>query len=99
MSFIPNKNNIGPQASSQSANPFESFWMAGYEGADHVNGAGIPLSMNDANRHEHYAYDDYALLSEFGIRTVRESIGWRLVEQNGRFDFSSILPRLKAAQA
>ncbi len=98
MSFIANKKNIDPQAMLQSATSFESFWMAGYEGADHVNGAGTPLSMNEANRHDSRAYEDYALLSEFGIRTVRESIGWRLVEQNGHFDFSSILSRLKAAK-
>ena len=98
MSPIANKNNDNSQAALFTATPFASFWMAGYEGADHVNAAGIPLSMNDANRHSDKAYEDYALLSEFGIRTVRESIGWRLVEQNGHFDFSSILPRVKAAK-
>lgn len=98
MSLNANQKNVNPQAMLQSATTFESFWMAGYEGADHINGAGIPLSMNQANRHESRAFEDYALLSEFGIRTVRESIGWRLVEQNGHFNFSSILLRLKAAK-
>src|SRR5688500_12829497 len=98
MSFTANNKNTNPDATSQSANIFASFWMAGYEGADHVNSSGRPLSMNDANQHISRAYEDYALLSEFGIRTVRESIGWRLVEQNGRFDFSSVLPRVKAAK-
>ena len=72
--------------------------MAGYEGTDHINGAGIALDMNEANRHAKSAYEDYALLSEFDIRTVRESIGWHLVEQNGHFDFSSILLRVKVAK-
>lgn len=99
MSLATNKKNSQFQAALQSATPFASFWMAGYEGADHVNGAGTPLSMNHANRHESRAYEDYALLSELGIKTVRESIGWRLVEHNGHFDFSSMLPRAKAAEA
>lgn len=98
MPLTANKN-ANSQAALFNSTPFASFWMAGYEGADHINGAGIPLSMNDANRHSEKAYEDYALLSEFGIHTVRESIGWRLVEQNGHFDFSSLLPRVKAAKA
>ena len=62
---------------------FRSFWVGGYEGADHVNGAGRALSMNEANRHWQQLDADYALLADFGIRTVRESIGWRVTEQQG----------------
>ena len=98
MSLTDNKKNIHSPTMLPSATPFASFWMAGYEGADHENGAGILLSMNKANQHDSRAYEDYALLNEFGIKTVRESIGWRLVEQDGHFDFSSILPRVKAAK-
>lgn len=98
MSFTVNQKHVDTEGMAQPATDFASFWMAGYEGADHVNSVGIPLSMNDANRHTSRAYEDYALLSEFGIRTVRESIGWRLVDQNGHFDFSSILSRVKAAK-
>jgi hypothetical protein len=54
--------------------------------------------MNDATRHTDQAYDDYLLLKEFGISTVRESVGWRSVEKNGRFDFSSVEPRAEAAR-
>ena len=77
---------------------FSSYWQAGYEGADHVNGTGLPLSMNDITRHATLAYDDYLLLNDFDIRTVRESVGWRLVEKDGRFDFSSIEARVRAAE-
>jgi protoporphyrinogen oxidase/glycosyltransferase involved in cell wall biosynthesis len=77
---------------------FLSYWQAGYEGADHINNAGHHLSMNDLTQHAHHAYEDYLLLQEFGIRTVRESIGWRLVERDGHFDFSSIQSRARAAQ-
>ena len=80
------------------ADPFLSYWMAGYEGADHINQADKPLSLNHSTRHAERAYDDYRLLDQFGIRTVRESIGWRLTETQGRFDFSSIEPRIEAAR-
>lgn len=60
---------------------FLSYWQAGYEGADHISHTGRPLCMNDATRHTDQAYDDYLLLKEFGISTVRESVGWRSVEK------------------
>ena len=76
---------------------FASYWQAGYEGSDHRNKANQLLSMNELTRHVHRARDDYLLLEEFGIKTVRESVGWRLVERNGHFDFSSIESRARAA--
>jgi protoporphyrinogen oxidase/glycosyltransferase involved in cell wall biosynthesis len=82
----------------RSAPPFATFWQAGYEGADHVNHAGRPLDMNLLTGHQQRARQDYALLQQFGIRTVRESIGWRLAERDGRFDFSILDARLQAAQ-
>lgn len=78
--------------------PFSSYWQSGYEGADHINHGGIALDMNAANGHQQRAGEDYRLLQQFGIRTVRESIGWRLVEKNGEFDFSIIEARVRAAQ-
>ena len=78
--------------------PFQTFWQAGYEGSDHVNRAQKPLSMNESTGHFAQAKEDYVLLNEFGIKTVRESIGWRLVERNGEFDFSSLEVRARAAQ-
>ncbi|QJR81681.1 NAD(P)-binding protein [Alteromonas pelagimontana] len=81
-----------------SDDPFNTFWQAGYEGADHINRAQQALSMNQSTGHLTQAFDDYLLLQQFGIRTVRESIGWRLVEMNGEFDFSIIEQRARAAQ-
>jgi UDP-galactopyranose mutase len=77
---------------------FRSYWQAGYEGADHINDNGTPLSMNQATQHAQLASKDYLLLREFGIKTVRESVGWRLVEKDGYFDFSSIEARARAAR-
>ena len=77
---------------------FRSYWQAGYEGADHINGVGLQLSMNDATQHTNLAYDDYLLLKDFEIGTVRESVGWRSVEKDGYFDFSAIESRAQGAR-
>ncbi|RYZ05792.1 MAG: glycosyltransferase, partial [Comamonadaceae bacterium] len=51
--------------------------MGGYEGADHVNGSGVQVDIHAANAHHARIDADYALLAPLGIRTIRESIGWR----------------------
>ncbi|MGJ7543339.1 FAD-dependent oxidoreductase [Variovorax sp. LT1R16] len=51
--------------------------MGGYEGADHLNSRGEDVAMNQRNGHTDRRDADYALLAPLGIRTVRESIGWR----------------------
>ncbi|MCZ2497954.1 glycosyltransferase [Xylophilus sp. Kf1] len=57
--------------------------MGGFEGADHVNGHGVPLDINRRNGHAERLQEDYLSLVGFGIRTVRESIGWRLTDMGG----------------
>lgn len=76
---------------------FRTFWQAGYEGADHVNGHGLSLAPNAINGHLDFADDDYGALAPFGISTVRESAGWRLCAQGDKFDFSSLNGRLESA--
>jgi glycosyltransferase involved in cell wall biosynthesis len=62
---------------------FRSFWIGGFEGADHVNGFGLPLDPNGRNGHDRRFDEDYAALAALGIRTIRESIGWRLIDGRG----------------
>ncbi len=88
-----------------TAQPFRSFWMAGFEGADHVNSQGRALDMVAASGHELRLDADYAALARLGIRSVRESVGWRLSERasadvrpgSRRFDFSRSLRAADAA--
>lgn len=80
------------------SSPFSSFWQAGYEGADHITGDGRALDMNALTGHDHCTREDYLSLRAFGIHTVRESVGWRLSEQHGQFDFSRSVARAKIAQ-
>ena len=75
-----------------TASPFASFWMGGYEGADHINGAGHAHDMVAATGHDGRLDADYRAARWLGIRCVRESIGWRLVERpDGGFDFSRVI--------
>ena len=69
------------------AGVFDSFWMGGYEGADHINGLGQALDMNLACGHVAQLESDHARTAALGIGSVRESIGWRLAEpEAGVFD-------------
>lgn len=77
---------------------FRSYWIAGYEGADHINGRQLAQSMNDANRHHQKIDADYALLKQFHMYTVRESVGWRITEVNGQFDWGVLETKAEAAQ-
>jgi len=63
--------------------PFQGFWMGGYEGADHVNGAGLALDLVRATGHLDRLDEDHRRAAQAGVRCVRESIGWRLAESAG----------------
>lgn len=56
------------------------FWSGGFEGADHVNAAGLPLDMVRASGHLDQLEGDHARAAAAGFCSVRESIGWRLTE-------------------
>ena len=91
-------NSDSGSRSPPDVGQFRSFWMAGYEGADHVNSRGVPLSMNEANHHWQQLEADYALLAGFGIHTVRESIGWRVTEQQGHAGFERLRRHAELAE-
>lgn len=76
---------------------FKSFWMAGFEGACHINESGIRLDMIAFVQHDRQVAQDYALLHGFGISVARESVRWPLIERFGQFDYSSLAPMVKAA--
>ena len=77
--------------SGATAPLLRSFWMGGFEGADHVNGAGIPLDMARSSGHLQRLDRDYAAAASLGLRSLRESVGWRLSEPApGRFDLARV---------
>jgi len=73
--------------------------MGGFEGADHVNSRGVPLHMNSSNGHAALFAQDYAAMARLGLRTVRESIGWRVgTDAGGALDVARLHALSDAAQ-
>lgn len=60
--------------------PFSSFWMGGFECADHLNVHGNRVNFLDLTGHLKNLQEDYRLLQRFNIKTVREGICWSLLE-------------------
>ncbi len=79
---------------------FPSFWMAGFECSTqiHRNGRGR-LDLTAELEHDLRCHDDYGMLGQFGIRTVRDGIRWHLIEPSpGRYDLSTVEPVREAAE-
>ncbi len=76
---------------------FDSFFLAGFESACHINKAGQRLNMLQITQHDNQVDSDYQMLRDFGICTVRDGACWPLIERAGSFDFSSVLPIVEAA--
>ncbi|GAB4030908.1 glycoside hydrolase family 1 protein [Spirosoma gilvum] len=64
-----------------SANPFQSFWWAGFECTDQLNCFGNRVDLVTTTGHIQELAADYNRLAPFGIRTVREGIRWSYVEK------------------
>ena len=62
-------------------NPFQSFVMAGYECADHLNAFGERVDLIQLTGHDRLISDDYKSIHHHGISTVREGIRWSFVEK------------------
>src|SRR5690349_15928362 len=78
---------------------FASFWMAGFESACHITRQGVRLDMIAATQHDRFVREDYARLVDVGIRSVRDTVRWHLVERSpGAYDFSSMDPMIDAAR-
>ncbi|MED5618947.1 glycosyltransferase [Ideonella sp. BN130291] len=78
---------------------WRSFWMAGFEGADHRNRRGEPIDMARITGHAALLEADYEHCARMGLRTVRESIGWRLAEPHpGVYDFTRLRRIAQAAR-
>ncbi len=72
-------------------NPFNSFWMAGYECTDKLNAFGNRVDFLDLTGHLQLIDQDYRSLGQFNIETVREGIRWSKVETSAyRYDWSTV---------
>ena len=78
---------------------FPSFFMGGFECSTHRLRSGRRLDVVGATAHDRFARQDYQRLADIGICVARDGLRWHLIEQSpGIYDFSSVVPMLKAAQ-
>ena len=78
---------------------FQSFFMGGYECADHINRSGSRINLLQDTQHDVRAEEDYKDLVAIGITTVREGICWSAVETAPYiFDFTEVKNRMDAAE-
>ncbi len=78
---------------------FRSFWQAGFECSTHTLKNGKRLDLIASTGHDVFAERDFARIKSIGMLTAREGLRWHLIEkETGRYDFSSALPILEAAQ-
>lgn len=80
-------------------NPFSSFFLGGFECADHINRSGYRVNLLENTQHDLRVEEDYKLLLDIGITSVREGICWSSVEVSpGKYDFSEVLNRINVAE-
>lgn len=78
---------------------FRSFFLGGFECSSHRRHDGRRLDLLVATDHDRLAAQDYRQLADHQITTARDGLRWHLVERApGRYDWSSFLPMLRAAQ-
>lgn len=93
MSSVLAKKNNHPD-------PFNSFWMAGYECADHLNAFGNRVDLLHQTSHLALLNEDYASLEQVAISTVREGIRWSSVEKRPyEYDWSSVIRMIHSARS
>lgn len=79
---------------------FNSFFMGGFECADHINRSGERINLLEENEHHVRVEEDYKLLADLGIKVVREGVCWSKVETSPYvFDFTSLISRIAAARS
>jgi hypothetical protein len=78
---------------------FDGFFVAGFECSDHKLDDGRRLDLLASTRHDELAAEDYARARAMGMFACREGVSWvRCERRAGVYDFSSLLPRLRAAE-
>ncbi|WP_431857164.1 beta-glucosidase [Azospirillum sp.] len=78
---------------------FRSPFLGGFECSTHRRHDGRRLDLLAATGHDRRAAEDYRCMLHHGIRTVRDGVRWHRIETApGRYDWSSVLPMLRAAR-
>lgn len=75
---------------------FQSFFMGGFECATHQRADRKQIDVIRVTQHDRNAAEDYCLLRQASITTVRDGLRWHLIEtQPSVYDWSSFLPMLE----
>lgn len=77
---------------------FQSFFFAGFECATGYNALGEWIDQIAATHHDKHVEEDYRRLSRIGIYAAREAIRWPLIDNRGKYDFSSVRPFVEASR-
>lgn len=78
---------------------FNSFMMAGFECTYAKAENGRRFDLLHASRHDSKCAQDYTLLKERGILTVREGLSWHQIDQGmGHYEFSRFEPMMQTGQ-
>ena len=72
--------------------------LGGFEGSTGVNRHGHWIDSVRATHHDRYLNEDYALLTTRGVRAVRESVRWPLVDTPAGFDLSHVDALIEAGR-
>lgn len=67
---------------------FQSFMMAGFECTYALNENNVRMDLLKTTRHDALCREDYKLIKELNIRTVREGLAWNQIDRNGKYNFS-----------
>jgi hypothetical protein len=76
---------------------FRSFFMAGFECATGLNVDRNWIDQIEATQHDRFLRQDYGLLSDIGIHTIREGVRWPLVDIKGTLNLAEVERVIKAA--
>lgn len=78
---------------------FNSFFMGGFECAYAKGESKRRLDLLRASKHDTYCREDYRLLKEMGISTVREGLAWSKIDKGGgEYDFTRFERMMKIGQ-
>jgi beta-glucosidase/6-phospho-beta-glucosidase/beta-galactosidase len=77
----------------------ESFFMGGFESSSMKFHDGRRVHIARTTRHIERAAEDYALLADLGVLTVREALAWHDIEREaGKYDWRDFLALQRAAE-
>jgi hypothetical protein len=77
----------------------KSIFLAGFDGSTGYNKHGNWFDHVAATGHDRTVEQDYEALSNIGIRAVRDTVRWPLVDLGGgRYDFSTVDPLVLASE-